>query len=98
LEATIRKIESNEQFLATRKVDLVDFTKTLEIENVNYEHDTKVYEDLIQEFGKEVTACNEALDILRSAEFSGYLADRMSQKGQVIGTHADAGQSGIRVN
>jgi hypothetical protein len=52
---------------------------------------------LIAELEKEVNACHEALDILKSAEFSGYLADRINNAGSygVIGTHADTGRAEI---
>jgi hypothetical protein len=54
---------------------------------------------LIAELEKEDRACHDALDILKSAEFAGYLADRINNAGSygVIGSHADTGRAEIKV-
>lgn len=92
---TIKKIADNEQFLAQRKNDVIEVTKELESENTSYENDTKIYEDLMAEFVKEQETCQLALDIVKGADFAGYISDRVSQKGQVIGTNQG---SGVKVN
>lgn len=81
LAATERRIEINEAFVEQRKADLADFQSALATENRNYEIATEAHNDLIAELEKEQTACHEAVDILKSAEFAGYLADRINNAG-----------------
>lgn len=78
---------------------MAEFESAIVTENKNYEVATAAHEDLIAELEKELHACNEALDILKSAEFAGYLADRINNagKGPVIGSHADTGRAEIKV-
>lgn len=94
LEATIKKIADSEDFIVRRTNDRNEFTNEFESENKDYEAYVKFYEDLIAEFAKEQAACREALDILGSAEFAGYISERMGQK-VVIGTNQG---SGVTVN
>jgi hypothetical protein len=76
---------------------LAEFEEAIVTENRNYEIATEAHEDMIAELEKEESACHEALDILKSAEFSGYLADRLNNAGSlgVIGSHADTGRAEI---
>jgi hypothetical protein len=73
---------------------LINFQKELESENTAFELATKQYEELVAEFNKELSACQEALDFLQSSEFASYIGDRMGQQ-VVIDTAARAGTTSV---
>jgi len=79
LEKTKDQIANAEAFLAQRERDLKLYEDDLANEEAKYQHDTDVYNDLVAEFNIELDACNEALSLLNSSEFAGYLSNRMSQ-------------------
>ena len=93
LDATNNKIEENQNFIVIRQGDVVSYTSELEAEEHSYEVDTENYNDLMAEFQREQDACHEALAILESAEFAGYLDERLG-----MDTVIDQPQGDVPVN
>jgi len=97
LESTNYKIEDAQNYILVRTADQASFEQELAAEEESYASDTAIFNDLIEEFNKELTACNEALTVLQGAEFAGYIADRVTayEGDTVIATNHG---SGVQVN
>lgn len=77
LETTERRIVESQDFIVLRNSDLAQYKGDLENENNNFDATTRNYEALVAQFQSESAACAEALSILETAEFAGYIGDRM---------------------
>lgn len=78
LEQVNSQIDDTVAFINIRTADLSSYTKDLADENTSFEEATKAYQDLVAEFHKELSACNEALTFIQNADISGYIGDRMT--------------------
>lgn len=94
LERVLNQILEAQDFIARRTLDKSEFESDIEKENQSYENLTNIYNDTIAQLNKELAACTEALSVLSSAEFAGYLSDRISSDRVIDTNHG----SGIAVN
>jgi len=59
---------------------LISWEKDLADENESFDTATKNYEELTAEFAKELDACNEALAVINSAQFSLTISSRINDE------------------
>jgi len=78
LEHTNSQIDETVSYITVRTADLASYTKDLADENTSFEEATKAYQDLVVEFNKELSACNEALTFIQNSDIAGYIGDRMT--------------------
>merc|ERR1712003_302800 len=85
----------NQNLLAELQAHLAEAQQALEDENVAYEDYKNRYIAWCEENDREVEVCNEALEVVATADFDDYIADRVNaEDGLVSSGMATATQHG----
>lgn len=67
-----------------KQADKIVFENELTAENESYERATESYNALIAQYDSELTACQEALDIVENLDLADYIKGRVDNESGVI--------------